>query len=191
MTRTLAELSWPRHTARLSLRPPHLDDVPAIFAYRSDPGVARWLTALPRSVEEVAARMLRGTSLVVERDGEIVGDLMLQLQDAWSQAEAVEDAKGTQAELGWCIAPHHQGKGYAVEAVSALVTIAFDLGVRRIEAGCFAENLASRRVMEKVGLRQEGYFVQESRHRDGTWRDGASYALLAEEWAQRPGGEQS
>ncbi|MFC5043956.1 hypothetical protein [Ornithinimicrobium kibberense] len=36
--------------------------------------------------------------------------------------------------------------------------------------------------MEKVGLRQEGHFVRESLHRDGTWRDGVTYALLADEW---------
>ncbi|TQM90017.1 hypothetical protein FB476_3269, partial [Ornithinimicrobium humiphilum] len=72
-----------------------------------------------------------------------------------------------------------------------LVTAAFELGVRRVEAGCFAENAGSRRVMEKVGLRQEGYYVRESLHRDGTWRDGMSFGLLADEWdleARRPRG---
>ena len=60
-------------------------------------------------------------------------------------------------------------------------------GVRRIEANCFAENAASRAVMERVGLRQEGYFVQESLHRDGTWRDGMTYAVLAEEFEESRG----
>ena len=59
--------------------------------------------------------------------------------------------------------------------------------LRRIEAGCFAENVASRRVMEKAGLRLEGIFLGDSLHRDGTWRDGALYALLLEEWQARPG----
>ena len=131
-------------------------------------------------------RFLRdGSAIVVEHDGVVVGDLMLRVQDAWSQAEAAEQGRGTQAELGWCVAPAHQGQGYAVEAVRELLALAFELGVRRVEAGCFAENLASRRVMEKVGLRQEGYYVREALHRDGTWRDGMSFALLAEEWAAR------
>jgi RimJ/RimL family protein N-acetyltransferase len=72
-----------------------------------------------------------------------------------------------------------------VEAVREVVTVAFELGVRRVVAMCFADNLASRRVMERVGLRQEGYYVGESLHRDGTWRDAMSFAVLAEEWAEQ------
>ena len=55
------------------------------------------------------------------------------------------------------------------------------LGVRRVEASCFAENLASRRVMEKIGMRLEGTFREESLHRSGRWLDGMSYAQLASE----------
>lgn len=110
---------------------------------------------------------------------------MLTVEDAWSQAEVADQARNAQAEIGWCLAPAHQGKGLATEAVRELVAIAFELGVRRVQANCFAENAASRAVMERVGLRQEGYSVRESLHRDGTWRDGMSYAVLAEEWAPR------
>lgn len=183
MSRALSDLVWPRRTARLLLRPPTLDDMRAVYAYRSDPDTARWLSGLATSVEEMAGRMLDGgRGLVVEREGVVVGDLMISVQDAWSQREVAERAKGAQAELGWVVAPAHRGHGYAVEAVREAVTVAFELGVHRVEAGCFADNLASRRVMDKVGLRQEGYFVSESLHRDGSWRDGMSFALLAEEW---------
>lgn len=191
MNATPADLRWPRHTNRLTLRPPRLADVEAIHAYRSDPEVARWLTGRATTVEAVGAHVLgSGQALVVERDGTVVGDLMVRIADAWSQAEVREQARGAQAELGWCIAPAHQRQGYAVEAVRELVTLTFELGVHRIEAGCFAANLASRRVMRKVGFRQEGYHVQESLHRDGSWQDAISFALLVEEWdAQRSGGE--
>lgn len=184
VTRTLSDLVWPRHTERLTIRPAALGDLRAIFDYRSDPDVARWVTSLPTTVEMFASRLLgSGSALVVEHNGSLVGDLTVTVQDAWSQAEVSDQAEGTQAELGWCIAPAHQGRGYATEAVRELVRIAFDLGVRRLEAGCFAENVASWHVMEKVGMRREGVYLRESLHRDGTWRDGMSYALLAEEWA--------
>lgn len=192
MSPALTDLVWPRRTERLVLRPPVLDDMRAVHAYRSDPETARWLTTLETDLEQMASRLLDGArTLVVERDGEIVGDLMLAVKDAWSQREVAGEARGTMAELGWVIAPAHRGRGYAVEAVRELVTAAFELGVRRVEAGCFAENAGSRRVMEKVGLRQEGYYVRESLHRDGTWRDGMSFGLLADEWdleARRPRG---
>jgi len=188
VTRSLSDLTWPRRTQRLTLRPVRVGDLEALFAYRSDPEVARWLTSLPTDLEEFAVRMLRpGRTLVIEHGGEVAGDLMLTIEDAWSQAEVADQARNAQAEIGWCLAPAHQGKGLATEAVHELVTISFELGVRRIEANCFAENAASRAVMERVGLRQEGYFVQESLHRDGTWRDGMTYAVLAEEFEESRG----
>lgn len=183
MAPSLTDLAWPRRTERLLLRPPLLDDVRAVHAYRSDPATAQWLSGVATTVEEVAGRLLTGArGLVVERDGEVVGDLMLAVEEAWAQREVVDRARGAQAELGWVIAPTHRGQGYAVEAVRELVTVAFELGVRRVVAFCFADNVASRRVMDRVGLRLEGRYVADSLHRDGAWHDSLAYALLADEW---------
>lgn len=116
-------------------------------------------------------------------DGRVIGDGMIKVGDGWAQREAKAQAAGTLAELGWCLAPEVQGRGYGTELVRELLAIAFrGLGLRRVEAGCFAENVPSWRLMEKVGMRRESHAVKESLHRDGTWRDGFLYALLAEEW---------
>src|SRR5699024_8443975 len=107
-------------------------------------------------------------------------------QDAWSQSDMRDRAAGQQAEVGWVLDPAAQGRGLGTELAAALLDLAFDgLGVRRVEAACFAANLASRRVMEKIGLRLEGVFRGESLHRSGRWLDGASYALLASEHRAR------
>jgi RimJ/RimL family protein N-acetyltransferase len=146
------------------------------------------MSSLPASAEEFAGRILTsGSTLIVEQHGNLIGNLAIKVQDAWSQAEVGARARGTQAELGWWIVPSYQGQGYATEAVDELIRIAFELGIRRIEAACFAENEASWRVMEKLGMRREGCYRQESLHRDGTWRDGMSYALLAAEWTKNAG----
>jgi RimJ/RimL family protein N-acetyltransferase len=131
-------------------------------------------------------------TLVVELDGVVIGDLMLAPEDAWAQSEIAEQAKGTQAEIGWCLDPAHGGQGYATEAVRELIRIAFeDLGLRRLVALCFADNEPSWRLMERVGMRREQYAVKDSLHRSGAWLDGMTYALLAEEWeAARPGPHQ-
>lgn len=58
-----------------------------------------------------------------------------------------------------------------------------DLGLRRVIAQCFAENVSSRRLMQRVGMRLESYLVRDSLHRSGIWMDTEGYALLAEEWS--------
>jgi RimJ/RimL family protein N-acetyltransferase len=97
--------------------------------------------------------------------------------------EVADQARGVQAELGWVLHPDHAGHGYATEAVRGLVRLCFeDLGLRRVTASCFADNVASWRLMERLGMRRETYTVRESLHRSGDWLDGMGYALLAEEW---------
>ena len=79
--------------------------------------------------------------------------------------------------------PDHAGHGYATEAVRELIRLCFeDLGLRRVTANCFADNTASWRLMERVGMRRETYAVKESLHRSGEWLDTMGYGLLAEEW---------
>jgi RimJ/RimL family protein N-acetyltransferase len=60
-----------------------------------------------------------------------------------------------------------------------------DLGIRRVVANSFADNTASWRLMERLGMRRELYTVAESLHRTKGWVDGVGYALLADEWRAR------
>lgn len=186
----LPNLTWPVRTERLTMRPLRHDDVPAIFAYRRLPEVAQWMTAKPVALEKFSetfpteARM--ANTLVVEYDGQVVGDLFVGVEDAWGQAEVADLVKGVQAEIGWCLAPSAQGLGLATEACRALLAICFadapaGLGLRRVYANCFAGNEPSWRLMERLGMRREVYTLKESLHRSGEWLDGMSYGLLAEE----------
>ena len=185
---------WPVRTQRLTLRPATFADLPAMGAYRRIPEVSAWLPTAPRTVEDhvthISAKPERlEKTLVVELDGVVIGDLFLSVEDAWGQVEVAENARNTQAEIGWCLDPAHQGRGYAQEAVAALIRVCFeDLGLRRVVANSFADNTASWRLMERLGMRRETYNVRESLHRTGEWLDGVGYALLAEEWReQNPG----
>jgi RimJ/RimL family protein N-acetyltransferase len=91
-------------------------------------------------------------------------------------------------EIGWALHRTYHGKGYASEAASALLRYGFEeLRLHRIIATCQPENIASWRVMEKIGLRREGFFQKCIYRDDGTWWDEYFYALLEEEWFQRPG----
>ena len=195
----MSAVAWPVRTARLSIRPATADDVDATWAFRRLPEVCEWLTHGPQSRAAYAEMLLDparlASTLVVETragvggsGGEVIGDLMLRVEDAWSQAEVAERAQGVQAELGWVLHPDHAGRGYATEAVAELLRICFeDLGLRRVTALCFADNVASWRLMERLGLRREEHNVADSLHRTRGWLDGLGYALLADEWrAARP-----
>jgi RimJ/RimL family protein N-acetyltransferase len=183
----LSAVDWPVRTQRLTIRPATPDDVDATWAYQRLPEVSEWLT---RSSEDHDAYVEMFTkpdrlskTLVVDLDGTLIGDLMLAIEDAWAQAEIADQARGVQAELGWTFSPSYAGQGYATEAVAGLIRICFeDLGLRRVYGQCFADNLASRRLMERVGMRRELHTVRESLHRSGHWLDGMAYALLADEW---------
>jgi RimJ/RimL family protein N-acetyltransferase len=190
MATGLDAMAWPVLTKRLTIRRAVEADLEPTWRFRRDHRVTHWMTAAPSTVEAYRKRFADphrlARTLVVELDGVIIGDLMLAVEDGWAQVEVAEHARGVQAELGWCIAPEHQGRGYASEAVEALLRICFeDLGLRRVTAHSFAANEASWLLMEKVGMRQEIYTVRESLHRTGEWLDGVGYALLADEWRAR------
>ena len=182
----IAALPWPRHTERLTIRPVTEDDFEPMWQIRRQESVGLWMTALSADWDDfvaVAKKERMGKTLVIERDGVLIGDLMIAPEDPWAQTEVADQAKGVQAEIGWCIDPAVQGHGYATEAVRELIRLSFEeLGLRRLVAHCFAANEASWRLMERVGMRREVYTVKESLHRSGEWMDGMSYALLAEEW---------
>ena len=189
-------LDRPLHTERLTLRPAVVTDADATWRFRQLDVVNEWLTGRPADVaayRDLFADPARlATTGVIQLghapDAEVIGDLMLRREDAWAQREVADQARGTQAELGWVLDPAHHGRGYATEAVRELLRFAFeDLGVRRVVANSFLANTASWRLMERVGMRRETHAVRESLHRSGTWEDAVAYALLHDEWREGPG----
>lgn len=181
-------LAEPIHTARLLLRAGRPEDADVTFDYRRRDAVARWLTTLPADLESYRADFADpdrlAATVILESDGHVIGDLMVRVEDAWAQTEVAARARRQQAELGWTLHPDHTGQGYATEALHALLRCCFDdLRVRRVTASAFADNQASRRLMERVGMRLEAHTVRESLHRSGEWLDGVAYALLADEWS--------
>jgi RimJ/RimL family protein N-acetyltransferase len=187
MPQDLSAVRWPVRTERLTIRPAVAEDADAMFDIRSRPEVGEWLPILPTDRSAWAERFVEPdrltATLAVEIGGEVAGDLYLRVTDAWAQAEVEDQAKNTQAEIGWVLAPEHGGQGYATEGARELLRICFeDLGLRRVVALSFADNIASRRIMEKIGMRQEEHAVRDSLHRSGKWLDGVGYAILAGEW---------
>lgn len=177
-------VDWPVHTERLVLRRMTDGDVAKIFAYRSQPQVAEWIASRPTDVESLAERFGDGAVvIIVEHEGQLIGDLMVRPREAYAQAEVADGAAGAEVELGWTFDPAHHGHGFATEAIRAVIGICFDdLKVRRVVAACFTGNEPSWRLMERIGMRREAHHVADSLHRDHGWLDEYVYALLADEW---------
>jgi RimJ/RimL family protein N-acetyltransferase len=160
----------PLLTERLRLRRSVPEDADAISAYRSDPEVRRtqgWERTDPESVrsdiEEMAGRAPGEPGgwvqfSVEERDGgRLVGDVGL----------SPADGEPGVIKVGYTMSPAFQRRGYATEAVGALVAYAFDtLGADVVRAYADADNTPSIRVAEKVGMR----LIERFEHREGDER---------------------
>ncbi|MHA4307232.1 GNAT family N-acetyltransferase [Bacillus cereus] len=84
-------------------------------------------------------------------------------------------------EIGWVFNPKYFNKGYASEAAQATLKYGFKkMKLHRIIATCQPENTSSYRVMEKIGMRREGYFKKCIPH-GNEWWDEYYYAILEEE----------
>lgn len=188
----LASLAWPLTTERLTLRRVTAEDAEAMWRYRRLPEVSYWLTFAPRDRDDWRALLTTperlATTLVAELEGRVVGDYYVRVEEAWAQREVADRARGAQAELGWVFDPAVGGHGYATEGCRELLRVCFEeLKVRRVCANAFADNEASWRLMERLGMRREQYTVRDSLHRELGWIDGIGYALLADEWERRAG----
>ena len=175
-------------SARLILRQLQRGDVAALCAYRSLAEVARfqsWETFGP----DDAARLISSQSnlepglpgtwyqwgIIETVTADMVGDCGLHCRP--------EDSR--QMEVGITLAPSHQSRGYATEAVTCLLNFAFGaLGKHRVSAVTDAENHTAASLFRRLGFRQEAHHV-EHRWYKGYWDSEFVFALLRREWELR------
>jgi RimJ/RimL family protein N-acetyltransferase len=177
-------------TARLRVRRFRPNDAPALAVYRSDPAVARyqsWTAPVsPDAARELVAGFAAGHpaapgwfqyAVELSVTGELIGDIGVRLH-----------GNRMQAELGFTLAPVHQGRGYATEAVTAVLEQLFTKGgLHRVSAECDARNTASARLLRRVGFRLEGRRPAHTWIK-GEWTDDLLFGLLAAAWQDRDPG---
>ena len=171
----------PLHTERLILRPHDTDDADVLLGIYSRPEVARFLLDEPWTAEaarDKTAERVRRTdldgdtgalALVIEHDGAVIGDVSLRLTDRERRV----------AEVGWVLDPDHGGRGFATEAVRAVLDLAFDhYGVHRVAAQMDGRNTASAKLARNAGMRHEAHLRQDWWSK-GEWTDTIIYGQLA------------
>lgn len=187
-------------TPRLRLRPLNASDTPQIVALHTDPAVLRYL-GRPVDIDTVRREHLprllrvdphsgRPDYLAAETrdDARVVGWFMLRRVDEESLLRAGPDEGAL--ELGYRLERAAWGRGYATEGGRALVEDAFTtLGADRVVATTMAVNTASRRVLEKCGLRLvRTFFPAWDDPLDGAEHGDVAYALSRHEWARTGAG---
>jgi RimJ/RimL family protein N-acetyltransferase len=84
--------------------------------------------------------------------------------------------------------PRYQGRGLATEAAEVVLRLGFEgLGLHRVIGRCDALNVASARLMERLGMRREAHLVHNEIFK-GSWGDELVYAMLEDEWRARVSG---
>ncbi len=98
---------------------------------------------------------------------------------------AIQRGPFQSAYVGYWIDEAEAGRGYTPEALVVLTRFAFDdLRLHRVQIAIIPRNTASRRVVEKVKVREEGV-AERYLEINGVWEDHVRYAITAEEWQQR------
>ena len=181
-------LSTPLTTARLTIRLAERDDLDALFMLHSDAETTsyiphmRWATSADADVwfarwkerreKQSAVRCVivkRATNNEVET---VIGTAVLFNFDAASQL----------AEIGYLLGREHWGKGYAVEAMTAFIGFSFaTLNLRRLEATVDARNVASNKLLQRLGFTLEGV-LRERWLAAGELQNINLHALLSREW---------
>ena len=91
---------------------------------------------------------------------------------------------GKQLEIGYSLVPNERGKGYGTEAAQLMVDYLFlSKDTMRIQAQTDPRNVASHKLLEKVGFMKEGT-LRKSFFMRGEWRDSYIYSILREEWKE-------
>lgn len=172
-------------TQRLVLREFVAEDWPAVLAYQSDPRYLRYYEWTERTEADVLTfvqrfvdwqteepRIKYQLAITLPEDGRLIGNCGLRLAEAGAKV----------GDLGYEIAPIYWGQGYATEAATEMLRFGFgELGLHRIWSHTVGENVASQRVLEKLGMRYEGRLRETQRYK-GRWWDTVVHGILAEEW---------
>jgi RimJ/RimL family protein N-acetyltransferase len=168
-------------TDRLVLRRFRPADARTLAAYRTDPAVARYQSwQSPYSVEQAAYAIESMAVADPEQPGWFQYAVELTAEHAHIGDVAVNlHDNRLQADIGYSFAPERHGHGYATEAVRGVLDHLFRVrGLHKVSAECDARNVASYRLLERVGFRREGLLRQHSRVK-GEWTDDLLYGLLA------------
>lgn len=150
-------------------------DVAEVHRLTNAMEIIRYMTWVPHSEDDTSAfiREHGSEAWAIDLHGALIGVCGL-----------VPSPDKLSAEAWYLLDKPNWGRGYCTEALMGMLEIGFrTLGYHRIWAACLPENPASICVLEKGGLRREGY-QRKNLLIHGEWKDSWLFAILGEEWAR-------
>jgi RimJ/RimL family protein N-acetyltransferase len=173
-------------TKRLYIRPVSIEDKEPMYKYRSDPETNKFLSLIPKSVDDIASFINKTSSdidipgtwfqlvLIELHSNLLIGDIGIHFLDT--------EPENKQVEIGYTLNKEFRKKGYATEALHSVIDYLMNaLNKHRIIASIAPTNIDSIKLVERLGFRKEAHFV-ESIFFHGKWVDDIVYALLENEW---------
>jgi len=170
-------------TERLTLRPFEMSDAPAMQRLVSAPEVAYNTLRIPHPYPDGAAEeWISSHQQSSDDDAEVVFAITLRESGEFVGVIGLRPAPHDKAEIGYWIGVPYWGRGYATEAVGAVIRFGFEsLSLHRIESNHFTRNPASGRVMEKNGMRYEG-LLRGAVKKGDEYLDIRFYGILRGDW---------
>ena len=175
-------------TARLTLRCLRPDDWPFFLELQQNPSVLRYVSA-PRTEAELARRF-EARLAPWDKEADDWLTLLIELTATGARIGLhgfrADWQPYQQAELGFLLAPEHQGQGYAREATRAVVSFAIrTCGFHKLTASVTRGNERSAHLLRQVGFSEEGC-LRHNYQIGGEWVDDLKFGLLASEWPAVP-----
>lgn len=159
-------------------------DWESVHLYAGNPETVKYMDWGPNTEEETKT-FIRGTmetqsqssrteyvfAVISKATGNLIGTAAIRIQDSHSQ----------NGDFGYILHPSQWGRGIGTEVAQILVKFGFQqLNLHRIWATCRPQNIASIRVLEKAGLKREGY-LRENKKIRGSWVDSYLYAIIKDD----------
>ncbi len=157
------EITLKLKTDRLLLRDYTPEDWESVHVYGKDPEFSKYEPWGPNSVEDTK-NFIADNIMKSKLNPRFHYELAVCLKEGSRQIGGCglrrESQTSEVANMGWAINPEFQKRGYATEAASKLIQFGFeDLNLRVIYATCDTRNVASYKVMEKIGMKRVGHLI--------------------------------
>lgn len=172
-------------TIRMQVRSINQADIPIIQKYAADKELSKKTLNIPYPYPEDGAKQFYEATIKGESEGTVRLFVLEENQKFIGQIALSMNQADNSAELGYWIARPFWGAGFGTEAAEFITEFAFEqLHLKKLFAAAQADNIGSRRILEKVGMRLIST-TEKDRFRFGQWSDTAHYELTDQDFENK------